>query len=156
MVVPVGYDNVREPEQRAFIKLENGLETIVLHVRTETDSPEIGWVIPVPSYPEVTEAVVRCVESGSMCTLNSPEEVELADLLCEIHSWAEQVRFARTGGEAVAVAVRVARATTGRSVVAVCGYHGWHDWYLAANLGTENALGDHLLPGLSPAGVPKG
>ena len=56
MVVPVGYDNVREPEQRAFIKLENGMETIVLHVRTETDSPEIGWVIPLPSYPEVTEA----------------------------------------------------------------------------------------------------
>jgi len=105
--------------------------------------------------PDVTEAVVRCVQTGSMCTLNGPEEVELADLLCEIHPWAEQVRFARTGGEAVAVALRIARATTGRSMVAVCGYHGWHDWYLAANLGEGDPLDGHLLPGLDPEGVPR-
>jgi glutamate-1-semialdehyde 2,1-aminomutase len=81
--------------------------------------------------------------------------VELADLLCEIHPWAEQVRFARCGGEACAVAVRIARATTDRSVVAVCGYSGWQDWYLAANLGDSDALRGHLLPGLSPLGVPR-
>lgn len=89
-----------------------------------------------------------------MCSLNPPEEVELADLLCEIHPWAEQVRFARCGGEAMAVAVRIARATTDRSIVAVCGYHGWHDWYLAANLGKDDSLRGHLLPGLEPLGVP--
>jgi len=53
------------------------------------------------------------------------------------------------------VAVRIARAFTGRDKIAFCGYHGWHDWYLAANLGTDNALGEHLLSGLEPAGVPK-
>ncbi len=106
--------------------------------------------------PDVNAAVIAAVESGSSCSLNCPEEIELADLLCEIHPWAEMARFARTGGEAMAIAVRIARAYTGKDKIAFCGYHGWHDWYLAANLGTENALGEHLLPGLNPNGVPKG
>ena len=88
--------------------------------------------------------------------LNCPEEVELADLLCELHPWAGMVRYARCGGEAMAVAVRIARAGTGREKIAFCGYHGWHDWYLAANLGSDDALDGHLLPGLAPAGVPRG
>ena len=104
--------------------------------------------------PEVTEAVQQRISLGSMSSLNSPEEVELADLLCELHPWAHQVRYARSGGEIAAVAVRIARATTRRSLIAVCGYHGWHDWYLAANLGESDALNGHLLPGLNPHGVP--
>jgi len=88
--------------------------------------------------------------------LNCPEEVELAELLCELHPWADMVRYARSGGEAMAIAVRTARARTGRDKVAFCGYHGWHDWYLAANLAEEDALDGHLLPGLEPAGVPRG
>ena len=95
--------------------------------------------------PDVNEAVKKRIDLGSMCTLNAPEEVELAELLCSIHPWAEQARFARTGGETAAVAVRIARATTGRSVIAICGYHGWQDWYLAANLGENDALRGHLL-----------
>jgi len=105
--------------------------------------------------PDVTNAVKRRINLGSMSTLNAPEEVELAEKLIEIHPWAEQVRFARTGGEIVSVAVRIARSTTDRSVVAISGYHGWHDWYLAANLGDEDALRGHLLPGLEPLGVPR-
>jgi len=105
--------------------------------------------------PDVTLAVVERIQKGSMCTLNAPEEVELADLLCEIHPWAEQARFARCGGESCAIAARIARATTDRSVIAICGYHGWQDWYLAANLGDEDALRGHLLPGLDPLGVPR-
>jgi glutamate-1-semialdehyde 2,1-aminomutase len=105
--------------------------------------------------PDVDAAVIEAVSQGSSCSLNCPEEVELADILCEIHSWAGKVRFARSGGEAMAIAVRIARAFTGKDKVAFCGYHGWHDWYLSANLGTENALGEHLLPGLKPNGVPK-
>jgi glutamate-1-semialdehyde 2,1-aminomutase len=105
--------------------------------------------------PDVTRAVIARIEKGSMCTLNAPEEVELADRLCAIHPWAEQVRLARSGGESCAMAVRIARATTDRSVVAICGYHGWHDWYLAANLGEDDALRGHLLPGLNPLGVPR-
>jgi len=105
---------------------------------------------------DVNEAVKHAVDSGSMTTLNCPEEVELGELLVEIHPWSEMVRYARTGGEAMAIAVRIARAATGRERVAFCGYHGWHDWYLAANLGEGDALDGHLLPGLSPAGVPRG
>jgi len=105
--------------------------------------------------PDVNAAVHRRVTLGSMCTQNAPDEVELADLLCEIHPWAERVRFGRPGGEACGIAVRIARATTDRSIVAICGYHGWQDWYLAANLGVEDALRGHLLPGLNPLGVPR-
>ena len=105
--------------------------------------------------PDVTRAVQRRIQLGSMASLNPPEEVELADLLCQMHPWAQKVRCARTGGEAAAVAIRIARATTDRSVVAICGYHGWHDWYLAANLGQDDSLRGHLLPGLNPLGVPR-
>jgi glutamate-1-semialdehyde 2,1-aminomutase len=105
--------------------------------------------------PEVDGAVREAIDKCTSASLNCPEEVEVADLLCELHPWAEKVRFARTGGESMAVAVRIARTFTGRDKIAFCGYHGWHDWYLSANLGTENALGEHLLSGLDPAGVPK-
>lgn len=106
--------------------------------------------------PEVDDAVKAAIDSGSMSTLNCPEEVELADLLRELHPWADMVRYARTGGEAMAIAVRIARARTKRDKIAFCGYHGWHDWYLAANLGEGDVLDGHLLPGLEPAGVPRG
>jgi glutamate-1-semialdehyde 2,1-aminomutase len=103
---------------------------------------------------DVNAAVHAAVDRGSMTTLNCREDLVLADLLVELHPWAEKVRFGRTGGEAMAVAVRLARAATGRSAVAFCGYHGWHDWYIAANIGDSRELDGHLLPGLDPAGVP--
>jgi glutamate-1-semialdehyde 2,1-aminomutase len=106
--------------------------------------------------PDVDAAVHEAIDRGSSSSLNCPEEVELADLLCELHPWAEKIRYARTGGEAMSMAVRIARAYTERDKVAFCGYHGWHDWYLAANLSSEDALGEHCLPGLDPRGVPKG
>ena len=105
---------------------------------------------------DVDTAVKNAIANGTSCSLNCPEEVELAELLCELHPWAEMVRYARTGGEAMAIAVRIARANTEKDKIAFCGYHGWHDWYLAANLGTKNALGEHLISGLNPSGVPMG
>ncbi|NCC58620.1 MAG: aminotransferase class III-fold pyridoxal phosphate-dependent enzyme, partial [Synergistales bacterium] len=105
---------------------------------------------------EVDDAVVKAIRDGSSSSLNCAEEVELAELLCELHPWASMARFTRSGGEAMTVAVRIARAHTKKDKVAFCGYHGWHDWYLAANLGTENALGEHLIAGLDPRGVPQG
>jgi glutamate-1-semialdehyde aminotransferase len=105
--------------------------------------------------PDVDAAVKGAIDRGSMATLNCPEEVELAELLLELHPWAEMVRYARCGGEIMAVAVRIARAATGRDKIAFCGYHGWSDWYLAANL-KEDALDAHLLAGLEPRGVPRG
>ncbi len=106
--------------------------------------------------PEVNAAVESALRQGVMCTLNCPEEVRLAELLIELHPWAEMVRFSRAGGEALAIAIRIARAATGRDKIAFCGYHGWHDWYLSANLADERTLDGHLLAGLAPAGVPRG
>lgn len=103
----------------------------------------------------VDNAARGAIDSGVMSTLNPPEEVELAEVLINMHDWADMVRFGRPGGEAVSIAVRLARAYSGDETVAFCGYHGWHDWYLAANLDSESNLDDHLLPGLSPKGVPK-
>jgi len=104
---------------------------------------------------QVNKAVKTAIENGSFSTLNSYEEVELAEKLIDLHPHMEMVRFARTGGEANAIAIRIARAASGKSKVALCGYHGWHDWYLAANLNGENKLEGLLLPGLKPAGVPE-
>lgn len=104
---------------------------------------------------EVDDAVVRAIRDGVASSLNCPEEVELADLLCKLHPWADKARFFRSGGEAMSMAVRIARAHTGRDIVAFCGYHGCGDWYLAANLGKTEALDGHLMAGLAPAGVPR-
>lgn len=106
-------------------------------------------------HPEVDEAVMRTVRAGNMSTFNCPEEVYLAEKLIEMHPWADMARFARSGGEANAIAIRIARAASGRDKVAICGYHGWHDWYLSANLGDDQSLDGHLLPGLEPNGVPR-
>ncbi|MBU0677859.1 MAG: aminotransferase class III-fold pyridoxal phosphate-dependent enzyme [Verrucomicrobia bacterium] len=107
--------------------------------------------------PDVNAAVKAAVDAGNMSTLNCPDEVELAELLCELHPWADMTRFTRTGGESVAVAIRIARAASGKSKVAFAGYHGWSDWYLAANLAKPDILGKKglLLSGLNPAGVPQ-
>lgn len=107
-------------------------------------------------HPEVDEAVQEVVRKGNMSTFNCPEEVYLAEKLIELHPWADMARFTRSGGEANAVAVRIARAAAGKDGVAICGYHGWHDWYLAANLSSDKELNGHLLPGLQPNGVPEG
>ncbi len=104
---------------------------------------------------DVDNSVKYAIDNGVMNTLNCPEEVELAELLCELHPWADMVRYARSGGEAVTIAVRIGRAKTERDLVLFCGYHGWHDWYLAANLADDKALDGHLLPGLEPRGVPR-
>jgi glutamate-1-semialdehyde 2,1-aminomutase len=105
-------------------------------------------------HPDVDQAVVDQVGRGNMSSLNNPGEPELAEKLLSLHPWADMARFTRSGGEAMAVAVRIARAATGRSHVAVCGYHGWHDWYLSLNLADPKGLDAMLLPGLEPNGVP--
>lgn len=105
-------------------------------------------------HPLVDAAVTQAIQYGNMSTLNCPEEVQLAERLTSLHPWSDMARFARTGGEANSIAIRIARAATGRDAVAICGYHGWHDWYLATNLSSTSELSEHLLPGLEPLGVP--
>ena len=115
----------------------------------------IGTNILGYGHQEVDDAVRKTIDAGNMSTFNCPEEVYLAEKLIEIHPWAHMVRLARSGGEANAIAIRIARAASGKDNVAICGYHGWHDWYLSANLGDDKNLAGHLLPGLEPKGVPQ-
>lgn len=145
------------PEQwPAYFRSAHGVEVEDLDGRRYTDVSLHGVGSCLLGYadPEVDQAVIAAVRAGTMSTLNCPEEVELAELLCHLHPWAEMVRYTRGGGEAMSVAIRIARAATGRDRVAVAGYHGWHDWYLAANL-DQDALHDLLLPEVPAAGVPR-
>ena len=115
----------------------------------------IGTNILGYGHPEVDEAVMKTIKDGNMSTLNCPEEVYLAEKLVDLHPWADMVRFARSGGEINSVAIRIARASTGKDKIAICGYHGWHDWYVSANLNNDKNLDGHLLPGIQPNGVPR-
>jgi len=104
----------------------------------------------------VDEAVMQIIREGNLTTLNCPEEVYLAEKLLQMNPWAGGVRYTRGGGEANSVCIRIARAFTGKDKVAICGYHGWHDWYVSVNLSENDALSGHLLPGIPTNGVPKG
>ncbi len=103
----------------------------------------------------VDEAVMGVVKAGNLTTFNCPEEVYLAERLIHMNPWAGGVRYTRGGGEANSMCVRIARAYTGKDKIAICGYHGWHDWYVSVNLGENDALAGHLLPGIPTGGVPK-
>lgn len=148
----------------AYYEQAIGCEVVDTDGRRFIDMSHCGILSCILGFadPDVNAAVIRRVHLGAMSTQQTTDEVELAKLLTEIHPWADQARFTRSGGEAMAVAVRIARAHTGLSKLAVCGYHGWHDWYLAANLPSlhteehqnSHQLDQHLLPGLEPEGVP--
>jgi glutamate-1-semialdehyde 2,1-aminomutase len=116
----------------------------------------IGAIILGYCDPVVDEAVREQMACGTMYSINHELEIELAEELARTIPCAEMVRYAKCGGEACAIAVRIARGATGRDLVLFCGYHGWHDWYLAANLAAEANLNAHLFPGIEPIGVPRG
>lgn len=141
----------------AYYSKAKGCAIWDLDGRKYTDMSYMGIGSCILGYANehVNSAVIKVLDSANMTTLNAPEEVELAKVLIGLHPWAEMARFARSGGEAMAIAVRIARAFSRKDTVLFCGYHGWHDWYLSANLASNKALDGHLLPGLSPLGVPR-
>ena len=102
----------------------------------------------------INRLVNKKISMSNMSSLNCPEEVHLAKKIIEHHPWASMAKFTRGGGEANAVAIRIARACTKRKNVAFCGYHGWHDWYLSANINSKKNLDQHLMPGLNFEGLP--
>ncbi len=104
---------------------------------------------------EINNKVKDAVNRGSMSSLNCPEEITLANKLIDLHPWSEMARFARTGGEACAIATRIARASTKKEKIIFCGYHGWHDWYLSANIKSNKNLNNQLLAGLNSSGIAK-
>ena len=139
-----------------YFKKSKGCRVWDLKNKIYTDMSLMGVGTNILGYCNngVDNAVKKAVNEGNMTTLNCPEEVFLAEKLLSMHPWADKVKFARTGGEANAIAIRIARSASGKEKVAFCGYHGWHDWYLAANLKNKNNLNSHLMTGLDPLGVP--
>jgi len=115
----------------------------------------VGAIILGHADEVVDGAVKEQIDRGSLYTLNSPLEIELAEELCQTLPSAEMVRYTKGGGEACAVAARIARGTTGRDKILICGYHGWHDWYQAANYGVDPESGEYPFAGIEPTGVPK-
>ena len=104
---------------------------------------------------DVDNAVINAIRNGSSSSLNSYEEIQLSEKLIHLHPWANMCRFSKSGGEACSVAIRIARASSNKSKIVFCGYHGWQDWYIASNLNNKKNLDTQLLPGLNPTGVPK-
>ena len=135
-----------------------GIEIWGIDKKKYLDFTMVGVGTSVLGYsdPDINKIAIKALQSSPMNTLNPAEDVELAELLIKLHPWAESVRFARAGGETVSIAIRLARAYTKKDKILFCGYHGWHDWYLSANLKSKKALDQHLLKGLEPLGIPKG
>ena len=115
----------------------------------------VGTSILGYSNDKVTKSVHKNINKGNMTTLNCPEEVYLSKELIKHHPWASMAKFTRGGGEANAVAIRIARSNTTKKNVAFCGYHGWHDWYLSANINSRKNLDQHLMSGLNYEGIPE-
>jgi glutamate-1-semialdehyde aminotransferase len=141
----------------AYFERTKGCDVWDLEGRKYFDLSMMGVGTNILGYSkkEVDDAVRKVIDKGNMSTLNSKEEILLAEKLIEMHPWAGKVRFARTGGEAAAIAVRISRAATGKDKIAMCGYHGWHDWYLSANLSDSQNLNTHLMRNLPIQGVQK-
>lgn len=141
----------------AYYSKAKGINIWDLDGRKYVDMSTMGIGSCILGYADtdVDNAVKRRIANGNMSTLNCPEDVELAEKLLSLNKWAGMVRYARTGGESMSIAIRIARAHSKRDKIAFCGYHGWGDWYLATNLNDRDGLNGHLLKGLEPLGVPK-
>ena len=102
---------------------------------------------------KIDNFVIKNIKNSNSSTLNSTYEYKLAEKILDINRWASKVKFTRTGGEASAVALRLARCLGVPQNVAICGYHGWHDWYLSLNLNKEKKLGSFLFDDVEIGGV---
>ena len=94
----------------------------------------VGTNILGYSNSKIDKKVLQIVKAGNISSLNSYEDVLLAEKILSFNAWADKVLFARTGAEANSISIRLSRIYTGKEKIAFCGYHGWHDWYLAANI----------------------
>jgi len=140
-----------------YFKKAKGVYIWDLNNRKFIDMTSMGIGTSVLGYnnPYINKFVKNKIDQGINTTLNCYEEYELAKELLKIDRFADQVKFARGGGEAMSLAIRIARAKTRKNKIIFCGYHGWHDWYLSANLQNIKNLNNHLLKNLRPIGVPK-
>ena len=141
----------------AYFSKSNGCKIWDLNKKQFYDMHLMGVGTNILGYcnKSVDKKVLELVKRGNLSTLNSVEEIKLSEKLIDLHPWAEMSRFTRSGGEANSVAIRIARAYTNKDNIAICGYHGWHDWYLSTNINNKNNLDHHLMNNLPVKGVPK-
>lgn len=145
---------VQFPPGAAPLFLESGHGGRVTDVDGHDYVDMVSGLLPVVlgyNDPDVDEAIRHQLSRGISLSLSTRLEIELAELLVDIIPCAEMVRFGKNGTDATSAIVRLARAATGRDRIAVCGYHGWQDWYIGAttrNLGIPGAVGEltHLFP----------
>ena len=139
----------------AYYKKAKGCKVWDLNNKVYFDFAGMGVTSCVLGYSneDINKALISGLKNGSMCTLNATEEIDLAKELIGIHKWSGMAKFCKSGGEACMVAIRIARAYTNKNNIAFCGYHGWHDWYLATNMNNSKNLDKQLLPGLKTKGV---
>ena len=140
-----------------YFKKAKGCKITDLENKTYYDFAGMGVTACVVGYSDkdIDKSVKKTISLGSMTTLNSLDELKLAKEILKIHPWASMTKFCKSGGEACMIAIRIARAYTKKQGIAFCGYHGWHDWYLAANLSNSKNLDGQLLKGLKTTGVSK-
>jgi len=133
-----------------FLRSGKGCRVIDVDGNEYVDYPmALGPIVLGHNYPRVSEAVRRQMDEGTTFSLPHPLEVQVAETLVEIVPCAEMVRFAKNGSDATSGAVRLARAFTGREIIACCGYHGWQDWYIGTttrNKGVPKAVQDLTIP----------
>ena len=136
-----------------YYKKAKGCEIWDMENNKYFDFAGMGVTTAILGYADkdVNQAVTKAINNASMGTLNSYEEVDLAEELLNIHKWADHVKFARTGGEACSI--RIARRQHKKKKY-YCGYHGWHDWYLSTNI-NSNSL-DTTFIRLKAKGIPRG
>ena len=153
----------KKPEQflpggwPTFYKKAKGCEIWTLENKKFIDFSLMGVGTNILGYSnkKINKKIIETTKKSNVSTLNSLENSMLAEILIKHHKWSKHCLFARTGAEANSIALRIARSKSGKDGVAVCGYHGWHDWYLSSNLSKKNNLNKIHLSGLSTIGIPK-
>lgn len=157
MMLSKNPDRILNDEWPAYYSRAKGCFIWDLNNKKYIDMFQMGVGTNILGYSNkrINDAVIKNVKKSNLSSFNCPEEIELSRELLKLHKWAGGVKLARTGGEANAIAIRLARAYTKKDNIAVCGYHGWHDWYLSANISNKKNLNNHLLNNLEPNGVPK-
>ena len=141
-----------------YFNKAKGINLWDLNQKKYTDFSIMGVGTAILGYAnkDIDKKVKQKIDEGINTTLNCLEEYLLAKELLKWDPFADQVKFAKGGGEAMSMAIRIARANTKKTTIAFSGYHGWHDWYLSANIENNKNLNNHLLKNLKPLGVPRG
>ena len=140
-----------------YFSKADGINIWDLNKKKYTDMSIMGIGTSTLGYRNylVDKKVKSAIDKSVNTTLNSIDEYLLAKKILKFDKFANQVKFARAGGEAMSMAIRIARAKNKHSKIAFSGYHGWQDWYIAANLDNSRNLNNHLLKNLIPLGIPK-